>query len=73
MKGKKAIEQIFNNLQNTQPITDQPHLSEFYFYTDVLNTMKPNIIIDKECIAIIPKKNYLLKIMRVYNTKGNVE
>ena len=35
--------------------------------------MNPNIIIDKECIAIIPKKNYLLKIMRVYNTKGNGE
>ena len=60
-------------MQNTHPITDQPHLSGFYVYTDVLNTMNPNIIIDKECIAIIPKKNYLLKIMRVYNTKGNGE
>ena len=70
---KEAIEQILNNLQNTHPITDQPHLSGFYVYTDVLNTMNPNIIIDKECIAIIPKKNYLLKIMRVYNTKGNGE
>ena len=70
---KEAIEQILNNLQNTHPITDQPHLSGFYVYTDVLNTMNPNIIINKECIAIIPKKNYLLKIMRVYNTKGNGE
>ena len=70
---KEAIEQILNNLQNTHPITDQPHLAGFYVYTDVLNTMNPNIIIDKECIAIIPKKNYLLKIMRVYNTKGNGE
>ena len=70
---KEAIEQILNNLQNTHPITDQPHLSGFYVYTDVLNTMNPNIIIDKECISIIPKKNYLLKIMRVYNTKGNGE
>ena len=35
--------------------------------------MNRNIIIDKECIAIIPKKNYLLKIMRMYNTKGNGE
>ena len=70
---KEAIEQILNNLHNTHPITDQPHLSGFYVYTDVLNTMNPNIIIDKECIAIIPKKNYLLKIMRVYNTKGNGE
>ena len=70
---KEAIEQILNNLQNTHPITDQPHLSGFYVYTDVLNTMNPNIIIDKECIAIILKKNYLLKIMRVYNTKGNGE
>ena len=70
---KEAIEQILNNLQNTHPITDQHHLSGFYVYTDVLNTMNPNIIIDKECIAIIPKKNYLLKIMRVYNTKGNGE
>ena len=70
---KEAIEQILNNLQNTHPITDQPHLSGFYVYTDVLNTMNPNIIIDGECIAIIPKKNYLLKIMRVYNTKGNGE
>ena len=70
---KEAIKQILKNLQNTNPITDQPHLSGFYVYTDVLNTMNPNIIIDKECIAIIPKKNYLLKIMRVYNTKGNGE
>ena len=70
---KEAIEQILNNLQNIHPITDQPHLSGFYVYTDVLNRMSPNIIIDKECIAIIPKKNYLLKIMRVYNTKGNGE
>ena len=70
---KEAIEHILNNLQNTHPITDQPHLSGFYVYTDVLNTMNPNIIIDKECIAIIPKKNILLKILRVYNTKGNGE
>ena len=70
---KEAIKVILNNLQNTLPITDQPHLSEFYVYTDVLNIMNPNIMIDKECIAIIPKKNYLLKIMRVYNTKGNGE
>ena len=35
--------------------------------------MNPNIIIDKECITIIPKKKKLLKIMRVYNTKGNGE
>ena len=70
---KETIEQILKNLQNTNPITDQPHLSGFYVYTDVLSTMNPNIIIDKECIAIIPKKNYLLKIMRVYNTKGNGE
>ena len=72
-KNKEHKESILNNLQNTHPITDQPHLSGFYVYTDVLNTMNPNIIIDKECIAIIPKKNYLLKIMRVYNTKGNGE
>ena len=70
---KEAIKQILKNLQNTHPITDQPHLSGFYVYTDVLNTMNPNIMIDTECIAIIPKKNYLLKIMRVYNTKGNGE
>ena len=70
---KEAIMQIINNLQNTHPKTDQPHLPGFYVYTDVLNTMKPNIIIDKECIAILPKKNYLLKIMRVYNTKENGE
>ena len=70
---KEAIKQILKKLQNTHPITDQPHLYGFYVYTDVLNTMNPNIIIDKECIAIIPKKNYLLKIMRVYNTKGNGE
>ena len=70
---KEAIEQILKNIQNTHPITDQPQLSGFYVYTDVLNTMNPNIIIDKECIAILPKKNYLLKIMRVYNTKGNGE
>ena len=70
---KEAIEQILKNLQNTNPITDQPHLSGFYVYTDVLNTMNSNIIIDKECIAILPKKNYLLKIMRVYNTKGSGE
>ena len=72
-KNKEHKEAILNNLQNTHPITDQPHLSGFYVYTDVLNTMNPNIMIDKECIAIIPKKNYLLKIMRVYNTKGNGE
>ena len=72
-KNKGHKEAILNNLQNTHPITDQPHLSGFYVYTDVLNTMNPNIIIDKECIAIIPKKNYLLKIMRLYNTKGNGE
>ena len=70
---KEAIMQIINNLQNTHPKTDQPHLPGFYVYTDVLNTMNPNIIIDKECIAILPKKNYLLKIMRVYNTKENGE
>ena len=70
---KEAIEQILNNIQNTHPLADQPHLSGFYVYTDVLSTMNPNIIIDKECNAIIPKKNYLLKIMRVYNTKGNGE
>ena len=70
---KEAIEQILNNLQNTNPITDQPNLLGYYVYTDVLNTMNPNITIDKECITIIPKKNYLLKIMRVYNTKGNGE
>ena len=35
--------------------------------------MSPNIIIDKECIVIIPKKNYLLKIMRLYNIKGDGE
>ena len=72
-KNKGHKEAILNNLQNTHPITDQPHLSGFYVYTDVLSTMNPNIIIDKECIAIIPKKNYLLKIMRVYNTEGNGE
>ena len=72
-KNKGHKEAILNNLQNTHPITDQPHLSGFYVYTDILNTMNPNIIIDKECIAIIPKKNYLLKIMRVYNIKGNGE
>ena len=70
---KEAIRQIINDLQNTHPKTDQPHLPGFYVYTDVLNTMNPNIIIDKECIAILPKKNYLLKIMRVYNTKENGE
>ena len=72
-KNKGHKEAILNNLQNTHPITDQPHLSGFYVYTDVLNTMNPNIIIDKECIAIIPKENYLLKIMKLYNTKGNGE
>ena len=35
--------------------------------------MSPNIIIDKECIVIIPKENYLLKIMRLYNIKGDGE
>ena len=70
---KEAIEQILKNLQNTHPLADQPHLSGFYVYTDVLNTMNLNIIIDSECIAIIPKKTYLLKIMRLYNTKGNGE
>ena len=72
-KNKGHKEAILNNLQNTHPLTDQPHLSGFYVYTDVLNTLNPNITIAKECIAIIPKKNYLLKIMRVYNTKGNGE
>ena len=81
-----AIHKILNNLKKTQPKSDElssheicvstktkNNLAGFYLYTDVLKTMNPNLIIDPECIAIIPKRNYLLKIMKIYNIEFSGE
>ena len=64
---------MYESLEDTQPLKDNPHKQGFYVYTDVLNRLKENIILNSRCIYIRPCKTHLLKILRIYNQKDDGE